>query len=63
VDLGRAVNIRILDLAEDVSRGQVVARYVVHGEINGTWRPLSSGSTIGYRKLDQVDARTSAASG
>ena len=57
VDLGRAVNIRILDLAEDVSRGQVVARYVVHGEINGTWRPLSSGSTIGYRKLDQVDAR------
>ncbi|HKP29700.1 MAG TPA: alpha-L-fucosidase [Gemmatimonadales bacterium] len=57
VDLGRAVNIRILDLREDITRGQVVARYAVHGETSGGWQPLSSGTTIGYRKLDHLDAR------
>ena len=57
VDLGRTVNLRILDLREDVSRGQVVARYTISGEVNGVWRPLSAGSTIGYRKLDRLDAR------
>ena len=57
VDLGRATNVRILDLREDVRRGQVVARYAVHGEINGRWQPLSAGTTIGYRKLDRLDAR------
>ena len=57
IDLGRAVDIRILDLREDISRGQVIAKYAVHGETSGAWQPLSSGSTIGYRKLDRLDAR------
>jgi alpha-L-fucosidase len=54
LDLGRIAQISIVDLREDVSRGQVVARYTVEGRgDSGDWRPLSQGTTIGYRKLDR----------
>jgi alpha-L-fucosidase len=45
--------VSIADLREDISQGQSVARYVVEGFSNGAWRELSTGTTIGYRKLDR----------
>jgi alpha-L-fucosidase len=54
IDLGRAVTISIADLREDIAGGQSVARYTLEGSIDATtWTPLSSGTTIGYRKLDR----------
>ena len=50
---GKPVTISIADLREDITRGQVVARYVVEGLTGAGWRELSSGTTIGYRKLDR----------
>lgn len=50
---GRAATVSIADLREDITRGQGVARYVVEGFSDGAWRELSSGTTIGYRKLDR----------
>jgi alpha-L-fucosidase len=35
-----------------------VARYRVEGLVEGAWRPLSDGTTIGYRKLDRVEPVT-----
>jgi alpha-L-fucosidase len=32
-----------------------VARYVLEGWVGGTWRVLSRGTTIGYRKLDRFE--------
>ena len=55
VDLARTVDIRILDLREDVRTGQVVSRYAVDGEVGGTWQRLSEGPTIGHRKLDRLE--------
>jgi alpha-L-fucosidase len=43
----------IVRLAEDITRGQAVARYSVEGYLDGAWRSLSSGTTIGYCKLDR----------
>jgi len=57
MDLGRDVTIAIADLREDVAHGQVVARYTLEGgsSRSGTdWRPVSSGTTVGFRKLDRV---------
>ena len=51
--LGSARRIGICDLREDIWQGQRVARYTVEGMVGGTWRPLSRGTTIGYRKLDR----------
>jgi alpha-L-fucosidase len=56
VDLGRIVSAGIADLGEDITRGQLVARYRVEGDSgDGTWRELSRGTTIGYRKLDRFE--------
>jgi alpha-L-fucosidase len=67
VDLGQSVRIGIASLREDITRGQAVSRYDVTGSdgvremsLGGPWKPLSGGSTIGYRKLDRfapVDVR------
>lgn len=55
VDLGGVVEARILDLREDVTRGQVVARYVAEGQHTGPWKTLAEGLTIGFRKLDRIE--------
>src|SRR6185437_13381035 len=53
VDLGRPVTIAIARLEEDIMRGQIVARYTLYGAAEGDWRVISTGSTIGYTKLDR----------
>jgi alpha-L-fucosidase len=55
VDLGRTVEVSVADLREDIAHGQLVARYSLSGSSGGEWRVLSSGTTIGYRKLDRFE--------
>ncbi len=50
------VTISLIDLREEIERGQRVARYTVEGLDNRTWRVLSRGTTIGCRKLDRCEA-------
>ena len=57
LDLKRSVRVAIVDLAEPIQRGQRVARYRVDGSDGGEWQMLSSGTTIGYRKLDRFAPR------
>ncbi len=52
LDVGRVAAVGIVRLEEEIARGQAVARYAVLGEVDGAWRELSRGTTIGYRKLD-----------
>jgi alpha-L-fucosidase len=54
VDLGRAADVGVIDLREEIARGQVVAHYVVAGSDGAAWRTLARGTTIGYRKLDRI---------
>jgi alpha-L-fucosidase len=58
IDLGRPVSVSIADLREDIVHGQIVARYTLEGRNAGDWTPLSSGTTIGYRKLDRFTSTT-----
>lgn len=58
IDLGRPTTVSIVDLAEEITHGQVVARYRVEGFDGGAWKTLSRGTTIGYRKLDRFPAAT-----
>ncbi|MGH7524079.1 MAG: alpha-L-fucosidase, partial [Gemmatimonadales bacterium] len=53
IDLGRSTVIGLVDLAEAIERGQLVANYVVEGSDGGPWHELSHGTTIGYRKIDR----------
>lgn len=56
IDLGRSMTAGVASLAEDITYGQVVAKYTLEGADTGDWRPLSTGTTIGYRKLDRFAA-------
>ena len=49
------MTVSVARLAENVARGQRVARYNLEGaEAEGdAWHNLSSGTTIGYTKLDR----------
>jgi alpha-L-fucosidase len=51
VDLGRSARVSIVDLGEDITRGQLVARHRVEGRNGEDWQPLAAGTTIGYRRL------------
>ena len=55
IDLGRTVRAGIVRLEEDIVQGQRVARYAVHGTMDGAWRELCRGTTVGHRKLDRFD--------
>jgi len=39
-------------IQEDIAQGQRVRNYAVEGLVSGTWKSLSSGSSIGYKKID-----------
>jgi alpha-L-fucosidase len=55
IDLGQDVAIQIIDLREDISRGQFVSGYLVETKRNNAdWSSASKGTTIGYKKLDRV---------
>ncbi len=54
VDLPRPATIGVVSLGERIEQGQCVAKYTVSGWSGSAWTPLSSGTTIGYKKLDRV---------
>jgi alpha-L-fucosidase len=51
IQLSREVVAGIIDLREDIWQGQRVAKYRVEGLSGGAWREITSGTTIGYRRL------------
>lgn len=58
VQLAAPVTVAVLDLRERIADGQRVAGYTVEGRVEGAWRELSHGSTIGYRRLTRWDPVT-----
>jgi alpha-L-fucosidase len=55
MDLGRPVPVGIVDLREDIERGQIVERHTVEVQGEGAaWRVVAEGTTIGYRRLHRV---------
>lgn len=53
-NLGRAVPVGVIDVREDVQRGQIVERHTVEVQADGAWRVVAEGTTIGYRRLHRV---------
>lgn len=44
----------VIDLREDIEQGQIVERHTVEIEVDGVWRVVAEGTTIGYRRLHRV---------
>jgi alpha-L-fucosidase len=56
VHLNRPMTVSVADLREDITHGQVVARYSLDGSMGSNWHALARGTTIGFRKLDRFAA-------
>ena len=54
-DLGGVARVSMIDMREDIEHGQIVARYRLEGELDGDWRQLAQGTTIGCRKIDRFE--------
>ena len=53
VDLGQKRRFDVVELKEDIAKGQRISGFKVEVELNGRWVPYGEGSTIGYRRLVQ----------
>lgn len=53
-----AAPIATIELAEQITSGQRVARYVVEGRAADGWREIARGTTIGYKRLHRIDPVT-----
>lgn len=47
----RGAVVNTLLLQEEIAKGQRVERFLVEGYINGSWKYLTEGTTIGYKRL------------
>ena len=50
----------IVCLQEDISKGQRVAEFAVDALVEGEWKEIAHGTTIGYKRLLKVDETNSA---
>ena len=58
LELARPVAFDLACLQEAIEHGQSVERYRLEGWTGGGWQTLSSGTTIGHKKLDRFPAVT-----
>lgn len=49
--VSKGARINTIMLQEDISRGQRVESFTVEARVNGVWKPVGRGTTIGYKRL------------
>ncbi len=52
--LRRSATVGLVDLRESIADGQRVAAYTLESWDGSAWRPIASGTTIGYSRLERV---------
>lgn len=52
----KTVNCAVIE--EDISKGQRVEEFAVEGLVNGQWKPLASGTTVGLKRMLMFDPVT-----
>lgn len=60
VDLGAPREFNVVRTEEYIKLGQRVSKYRIEAEIDGAWKQIAGGSTIGHRKLDRFPKVTAA---
>lgn len=60
---GRGAEVRVMPsaplsidrvvIAEDITHGERVRRYVLEGSVEGAWKELAAGTAIGHKKIDR----------
>ena len=58
IDLGAPATFDLIRIEEPISMGQRVAAYRVEAYLDDAWKTVTRGTTVGYRKLDRIEAIT-----
>lgn len=61
LDLKRPREIDFVSIMEDLRQGQRIRRYAVDGRVDGKWRELCAGESIGHKRIQQFNRATVAA--
>jgi alpha-L-fucosidase len=56
--LDRSRKINFVSIMEDLRQGRRIRRYAVDGRVNGTWRELCTGESVGHKRIQQFDGTT-----
>ena len=54
--LSGAQTVSVVELSEDIAKGQRVARHLLEAFTGGAWSPIARGTTIGYKRLHRIPA-------
>jgi alpha-L-fucosidase len=55
LDLPAEIEFDTIELQEAIAQGQNIANYRIDRWVDGAWKPLSWGTTIGHKKLERMD--------
>ena len=55
LELRAPATVRVVRLGEDIRHGQRVSRFAFSAEVDGQWRELARGETIGYARLERFE--------
>jgi alpha-L-fucosidase len=59
IDLGGPVTFDVVKLREHIALGQRIARFAIDAWVNGQWREVAAGTTIGPRRILRFERTTS----
>ncbi len=54
----RPARVNHIIIQEDIRHGQIVRSYEVDGLIDGTWKKLLNGTSVGHKRIDVIDTVT-----
>jgi len=52
--LPRPAAIEHIVTMENLAQGERVREYAIEGRVDGTWKPLATGTAIGHKKIDRI---------
>ncbi len=55
LDLGEARRVNHVILQEDIKYGERVRKYLLEGLVEGNWKPIASGESVGQKRIEKFD--------
>lgn len=52
----KPVPVNQIVLMEDITKGENIRKYVVEAWVDGQWKPLCDGSSVGHKRIQVFDA-------
>ena len=58
LQLARPQSVNFVSIMEDITQGQRIRAYAVDGLMNGQWKQLCAGESVGHKRIQQFDPVT-----